>query len=711
MPTDIYATCPCGSGKKIKFCCRDLAGEIEKIERMLEADQRQACLEHIEQLEKKYPNRTYLEATKADLLRSLGRRDEARNMVRGLLERESDNPVALAEAALAALSEQEEGVLVAIDRLQSAIEQSQDTWSEKVFEALAAVAHISIRSGYLLAGLGHMLLYVGHEPEDEGAHGALIQFCESDLVPLWIKEDRYFLPCEQGVEWQDEFDSAMALSQNGVWRLAAERLQELTRRAPEAPPVWYNLATLRGWLGQVCEATAALRQFAQLDVPLDDAVEAEALAILLDPEEPEDVTVSQTRIPYPIVDLEQFGAKLSIDSRVAKAPAGRGIYFDQTQPPPRGVFLLLDRVKPVDSAGLTLETAPVVLGEVQAFGKETDREPRAELLLFPSERVDEVKDMFRSVAGDTIGDEGEAFALEGKFNPQVATFRELWIPPSTPHDKAYELATANYRDNMLNRWPDTPQAALDGQTPNQAAADPQNQRKLLACVMILELSGRSNQVTTFDHNELRQKLNLPVAEDIDPAGLDVENVPLARLARLKMEKLSDDELFFTLSRAMSYRAVAAVYRAGHAVRRRPSLANRVQRPALFVTLATLEPDTRKALELIDEGRRVVESQGGSSAQFDLQELLLRSRRGEGEQVAALFQHLAREHINEPGVRAALQQLAANMGAAPRAAAPAPRIVTSSGEPVADDQQGKIWTPDSERPAGEGGESKIWTPGG
>ena len=30
MAINPYALCPCGSGKKIKFCCGDLAGEMER---------------------------------------------------------------------------------------------------------------------------------------------------------------------------------------------------------------------------------------------------------------------------------------------------------------------------------------------------------------------------------------------------------------------------------------------------------------------------------------------------------------------------------------------------------------------------------------------------------------------------------------------------------------------------------------------------------
>ena len=47
MAIDPYASCPGGTGKKIKFCCPDLLSELEKIDRMLTGNQRRACLDHL----------------------------------------------------------------------------------------------------------------------------------------------------------------------------------------------------------------------------------------------------------------------------------------------------------------------------------------------------------------------------------------------------------------------------------------------------------------------------------------------------------------------------------------------------------------------------------------------------------------------------------------------------------------------------------------
>ena len=45
MAIDSYAPCPGGTGKKIKFCCSDLVGDLEQLDRLIEGDQITAALD------------------------------------------------------------------------------------------------------------------------------------------------------------------------------------------------------------------------------------------------------------------------------------------------------------------------------------------------------------------------------------------------------------------------------------------------------------------------------------------------------------------------------------------------------------------------------------------------------------------------------------------------------------------------------------------
>src|SRR4029079_6578136 len=118
MPIDPSPPCPGGTGKKIKFCCSDLVGELDKIQRMLEGDQRADCLDHIERLEGKYPARACELASKAMLEAQLGQEAKAEATLATFSQKYPDNPVALAEKAT--LLATKEGSLAGIGPLQEA---------------------------------------------------------------------------------------------------------------------------------------------------------------------------------------------------------------------------------------------------------------------------------------------------------------------------------------------------------------------------------------------------------------------------------------------------------------------------------------------------------------------------------------------------------------------------------------------------------------
>ena len=55
MALDVYAACPCGSNKKLKFCCHGLEGSIEQVVRHQSAKQYKQALQLLDTLERRYP--------------------------------------------------------------------------------------------------------------------------------------------------------------------------------------------------------------------------------------------------------------------------------------------------------------------------------------------------------------------------------------------------------------------------------------------------------------------------------------------------------------------------------------------------------------------------------------------------------------------------------------------------------------------------------
>lgn len=51
MSLDPYKPCPCGGGKKVKFCCcKDVVNELGEVTRAIEGEQRLAALEKLNKL-------------------------------------------------------------------------------------------------------------------------------------------------------------------------------------------------------------------------------------------------------------------------------------------------------------------------------------------------------------------------------------------------------------------------------------------------------------------------------------------------------------------------------------------------------------------------------------------------------------------------------------------------------------------------------------
>jgi hypothetical protein len=254
---------------------------------------------------------------------------------------------------------------------------------------------------------------------------------------------------------------------------------------------------------------------------------------------------------------------------------------------------------------------------------------------------------------------------------------------------------------VFDVWPLRPWSYLGGRTPQEAAGDPAGRIKLLGFLLYAELLAQRNAAADFDFNLVRRHLGLPEA-GLLPADTNPADVPLPRLARLPMDKLSDDDLQAALSRAVHYRASAAALRAALEVVARPSLDEKVSKAGVYTTLALLAEDTRKAIEYVEEGRRLAEADGESSAQFDLHEVSLRLRRGEPEEATRLINHLMQEHIEEPGVAPALRNLFMRMGVIgpDGRARMQPGELAEAGEPEGGPPApaSKLWTPGSEQAA-------------
>ena len=716
MALDRYAYCPGGTGKKIKFCCSDLVAELEQIQRTLEGEQRLAALDRVRKSRAQHGDRACLLAIECLLEDDLEQTDKHAATLAVFAEKFPTNPVVLAETSLSLADA--EGPQAGVVPLQRAIAAINEQIPGRVFEAIGILGRLLVGRGLIMSGRAHLLLELALSGgEAQTTLELLTRISRADDVPLMLKDDHHLELPPPGFAATAEFDAALKLAQRGAWLAAAERFEALIPKAGDLPGVWHNIGLLKAYVADHAGAAAAEHKLSTLDIPLDDAVEAEALAQLLGSDDAANM-VDVLAATWTISDAAEAQTKLGADRRASRIHFDPASMASADAPPPLSLFRLADRAAPENAQQLTRENISSVLGQVAVFGRQTDREARVEIIATRGRELDAARDVLSNILGQPLGSPVEEEVIRQVPALQQAMTWRWQLPADVSPQQRAELTRQQHRHVIVELWPTLPNPALGGRTPREAATDPASRIPLLAAVLNLELAS-----SRVPHDpiiaELRQQLGLPAPAPIDPNGLEAEMIPASRLARLELEKLSDEDLVAVYRRAAWLHYAPAVIRLAEEVIRRPSLdamSDRADKAEAYGLLAEVADDPRDRLRYVDAARQVAEKRGQSSAPWDLSELAVALEMGDSDRFQRVLAHINQEHLREPGVSQALMNLLARAGLIgpatgrmPPGAGIDPALAAAGQQPAAASQ---IWTPGADAPAPAGGGKKpaIWTPG-
>lgn len=707
---DPYSLCPCGSGKKLKFCCTDLIGEIEKIHRMIEGDQPRAALRHVEQTLATNPGRASLLDLQAMLQMSLGEIDAARGTVDEFLKADPTSPSAHAQDAML-LAEQGEAQQ-AVEALQSALGYVETNLPQRVLEAIGALGHVLIKHGDIVAARAHLWLYEAIAGDnDHRALELLVRMNQMSDLPLLLRDRLQLKSLPEGHPVAAEMAVIQKLAAVGKWRAAAEQCDELLPDHLDQPLFFFNRALLSGYLADRKNFVAGMRLYARQDIPADDAVEAEAIAQLVD-EESGQKSTSTMRTVFEVANEDSLMEKLTSSDRLVNYPMSPEELENYEGPKPRGQYLLLDREPPSDIDNLQRDQVPHIIGFVSYFGRQTDRAERIELLTDHDDSLESTKQALQQALGDSLGQQSS----EEDAGPSPGGDKSLswrWhFPPQTPPDVRKRLLGEERQSALLERWPEEPRDVLGGKTPSEAATIEDLRLPLLASLLLLEQGGEN---AGYDETfaELRKKLNLPAAEPIQGTDEMVGDVPMVRASRMDVTQLSDVALSLLYKRAILVHANVVIAKLIREGLKRPSFASEVPFETLYEQLFSLEPDSQAAVEVLEEARKWAAANNQSCGKWDLLELQLYITDNHSEGANRLLTHLRDEHMDEPEIAQQVYQLLYMIGAIPDGMPGAPGAGPAtmaggvpSGAAAASGGESAIWTPESE----SGGEkSKLWTP--
>ena len=267
MPIDAYSPCPGGTGKKVKFCCPDFVGELDKIARMIDGEQYAACLQHVRHLREQPANRDRqcLLAFQAAMLRVTKQIEAAEAHSAAFLEKYPNNQNALAEASM--LASLKADVPKAMNYFQRAVAASDAHWTSQTYFAAQFLAETCLHQQQWLPARGVLQFLLAANEKNEDVAAMLMEVFSSPEAPAVAQGRCPSRPTPRKRFWKEGYRNAIEPSMIGDFLTTESRLAALAAETP-APEIWSELAMIRGWLGDTAGCTAALRRYAGSTFPL-----------------------------------------------------------------------------------------------------------------------------------------------------------------------------------------------------------------------------------------------------------------------------------------------------------------------------------------------------------------------------------------------------------------------------------------------------------
>ncbi len=720
MPLDQYSPCPCGSGKKLKFCkCVEQPQDYEKLVRLIEGGQELAAMDRINQMLAKTPNAAWLLALKGELALGMQELEAFKETANRFLKLKPDNPLALIMMSIAS-SLQSEPVENAANHLLGGLAESRESLPSMTLLAI----DLLIRS---LAGAGKLSLagYWGDVQQllagnQQNAGESVLQDETLNLiakVPARLVED------PPGSAWKERLAEVTSLSRVFCFSQAETKLRAILRDFPDQPgPLSHLLRAQMAQLNQSGAHTTAGKLAEHLEVPADDRAYFAALAFELESDRqalrPEAVERyceidSIERVVEAMAKLD-YVQEIDDDAGVQVKQYYAATVGDEV--PAKRVYTIFDRApqlpqKPgaasvgaVDSENREIASA---VATVVLFGKQTDKPARGLFLatrFAPNQaRIDEVLELLALGAEvEVVSDLADLSYVGFIQRPKLVVGRRE--PPS--------IAEAGKQ--MMEDFLNLPLKIFEGATPLEAAGEERFRGKLRG--LLCHLEGEQSLVLPANTiGEIYQRLGLqrPAARVNTVSGnLSVTNI--LDLDRVDLDGLSDDHLQGVMMRAMNLAASRVVYHAAGKVLARESLTNNAQsqifaRSALRMMAVTFEEKIEHSRELI----KWLSSVNAPIGKVVIELVSLLAAVGRDKEAQQTMMEAINAHPEDPHLMSFMQQI---MQSQQRGAG------LGSGAAVSDELAGRMLNHSSREEASSGlvlpgqesaapqGESKLWLPG-
>jgi tetratricopeptide (TPR) repeat protein len=718
MPLSPYDPCPCGSGKKLKFCCQSIADEMDRALRLMDGHQPRVALHELENLARKNPQNPWVGTTRALILLELNEATTARDILRALLEHQPDHEFAI--VLFAAATFQADGLDVAKKAIHRAFLRGAKKFPSMVSGLAATMAVILGQRHRLIAAREHLALALRLAPEDRRQE-LFVQLIECDgneSVPYPLRGTHILPQIGGSEELQKEVRKAQKYAAIGCWDTAADLFLAQTRETTDSAELWHSVGLCRAWDGDEKSAGDALHRAAQLysDAHVAAAVECETMAQLFDRITTTDVIDICTHEGR----IQSIGRLLTVldeQPRFHRIPVPQAMAEEPN--PPVAAYQILDRPQwsGDDFSQLTLDTMPKFQAHVSIYDAVPDSD-EPPMLYLTGDRGADLEDARSILESSSAGliewrtDKPQP-EVTGAIPTEAQPLRWRWsLPDKTPILRSRELKNLQWRHVLDDVWPNAVQAALGGRSPNDAASDPQRHVALTAAIYVLD-SHCQQQGYELNLDDMLSRFGRPPLPPIEVAdGPQLSQLSVLQMHRLPIESLSDVQLVSVVNRALLTHHDRFLHRVLQVAVARPECAKELDMPRIhraLVELGSKHGRREEALRWIGVARSTPPEEGSTFEyqwNWDMTELALRLESPDDPALQPLLDRFVNYYSPKvPQMRGYIERMLESFGV------PSPwnsvSIVTSASISAAVSES--VWSPDAQQPAAAGA-SKLWLPG-
>ena len=713
MSIDIYAPCPCGSGKKFKFCCHALSDDMDRVIRLMEGNQPRVALQQLEYLAQKHPRNPWVGTTRAMLLLDLNEGTTARDVLKLVLEENPDNELAIVLYAAAMI--QAEGFEAAKRPIHRAFQRSAKKLPTLVSDLATSLAAAHASRGQIVAAREHLALALRLAPEErrQQLFVQLLELDGADDIPYPLRGSHQLPTITGEGEFEKEVRKAQKYAAIGCWSTAADVFTTLANASPERAELWHAVGLCRIWDGDEKAAADALHKAGRSYSDLGIAVECETIAQILDEKNTTDVVERgfyQAKVP----SVSRLLTALDSEPRLyrMKTPAEA-----EPENPPVATYSVIDSEWNVpDFTRVTSDQIPKVLGQIAIYdANEATGEPGFLVLAgFRGLGLDDSKSLLSAKVGALIDWRLDLPQPEisGSVSTESLGLENHWcLSEKIPLLRRRELFEQFWSSIVTDKWPNQPLKALSGKTPLQAVGDESLKVPLLGAMYALDAAAQRREKGVglkrlFERLGVAPLPALPIGPETHVGGLTI-----MQLHRLPISELTDQQLVTVVNRSLLIRHDETLYEVLKVGVDRPNCVEHFDMPRILRTLCEIsaaQGRREEAFSWLERGRQLPVPEGKTAFQhswaWDMAEFATRLEDPSDPKLNELLSRFVNYYGPKvPQIRPHIEQMLAAFGVPSPWDSPEIQIANSLSS------SGRGWSPSAPEPVGAG-ERKLWLPG-